>query len=97
MNLPEDKLIEIWNTFCCDTHRSDGYVFYNTPKNINSLFESAWDVVRFVGKYNRNDKYFRLTAWGDIESFPTVSDDFSPVYLNILIDWIVKEEKEDII
>ena len=81
-----EELVEIWNSFCADTGKKEGFVYPNTSENIIALFDNAWDAVQHIEYYDRDDVWFTTNFYGDIESFSNVMG--SPISISRLVDWL---------
>ena len=84
-----EELVEIWNSFCAEMGKKEGFIYPNTSENIIALFDNAWDAVQHIEHYDRNDVWFTTNFYGDIESFSNVTE--SPIVIRRLIDWLVSK------
>lgn len=84
-----EELVEIWNSFCAETGKREGFIYPNTSENIIALFDNAWDAVQHIEHYDRDDVWFTTNFYGDIESFSNVTE--SPIVIRWLIDWLVSK------
>jgi len=69
-NLTEMKLIILWNQYCDDNSLTDDEIHDNEEYTLNEFFSSVDDALRaaYYGEYY-DDKYFKLNAYGNLESF----------------------------
>ena len=81
-----EELIEIWNSYCADTGKREGFIYPNNSENITALFGDAWDAVQHIEHYDRDDVWFTTNFYGDIESFSNVME--SPISIRRLVDWL---------
>ena len=84
-----EELVEIWNSYCVDMGKREGFVYPNTSENIIALFDNAWDAVQHIAYYDRDDVWFTTNFYGDIESFSKVAE--SPINIRRLIDWLASK------
>ena len=84
-----EELVEIWNSFCADTGKKEGFIYPNTSENIIALFDNAWDAVQHIEHYDRDDVWFTANFYGDIESFSNVME--SPISIRRLVDWLASK------
>ena len=81
-----EELVEIWNSFCAETGKKEGFIYPNTSENIIALFDNAWDAVQHIEHYDRDDVWFTTNFYGDIESFSKGAE--SPISIRRLADWL---------
>lgn len=84
-----EELMEIWNSYCVDTGKREGFIYPNTPENILALFDNAWDALQHIEYYDRGDRWFTTNFYGDIESFSEVTG--SPINISRLVDWLASK------
>lgn len=84
-----EELIEIWNSYCADTGKREGFIYPNNSENITALFSDAWDAVQHIEHYDRDDVWVTTNFYGDIESFSNVME--SPISIRRLVDWLASK------
>ena len=83
------KLIILWNEYCEDNCLSDDVIYENNEYNLDNVFSSIDDALRAAhyGEYDYSDNYFKLDAYGNLESM-----NFPKDYIDIdaLAEYIVE-------
>ena len=89
------KVIILWNNYVgekCYPHE-DETIYTNNCAFFNTFF-MPFDAVCAVmhGHYNENDNYVIIDESENVQSFTNWDDTYSPVDMNILIDWLIEKE-----
>lgn len=75
---------------------NNGYdsVYDNDEENINMMFADSHDAIRaaFYGDYNPSHTYFTFNGYGNLQSFEYLDCDNSPIDIEELAQWIVKND-----
>ena len=90
-NMTDSELIEAWNTRCENDNYMDDYIEFN---NLDELLmdctpTEVWKRIDH-DEYNINDTYAVDTPYG-YKSFDSADDDNSPIYLDDLVNYIIRE------
>lgn len=85
-----DVIIAAWNERCSECDMDD-YINSNEDYNLNDIFSESAEAIRatYYGHYEYNNSYFVFNAYGNLDSFDYWDDDYSPVDLETLIDYII--------
>lgn len=69
-NLSNDDAIDIWDKYCEKNSLYDDMIYPNDEYNFNKVFSSIDDALRAAhfGEYDYTDVYFKLNAYGNLES-----------------------------
>lgn len=93
-NLCDCELVSLWNDFCEVDNRQENVIYDLDDYTIDSVFEYASEALKNLGEFDYGDDYFAYDGYGYINSFSGALDTFSPVDLDMLVDWL--EENTDI-
>ena len=91
------KVINLWNNCVgekCYPYNTIYTIYTNNCAFFNTFF-MPFDAVLAVmhGHYNENDDYVIIDEHDSVQSFTNWDDTYSPVDINILIDWLIEKEK----
>lgn len=86
----EPTLMQAHNDYC-QTLGYEDELFYNDEYEINSNFDSAFDVLRNLQHYNLSDDYFYFHN-GNLISFSYLTSENSPITFSELAQWIIDNE-----
>lgn len=87
------KVINLWNNYVGEKCYPYNTVYTNNCAFFNTFF-MPFDAVCAVmhGHYNENDSYVIIDESENVQSFTNWNDTYSPVDMNILIDWLIEED-----
>ena len=90
------KVINLWNNYVgekCYPHE-DGTIYTNNCAVFNSFF-TPYDAVMSVlyGHYKEEDNYVIIDEHDNVQSFTNWDDEKSPVDIDILANWLLKNER----
>ena len=92
------KVIKYWNEYvgetCIEEKDYAHIMIYTNNCGFFNTFFMPFDAVLAVmqGHYNENDDYVVIDESENVQSFTDWDDTYSPVDVNILIDWLIEKE-----
>lgn len=87
-NLYDSELVSLWNDFCKVDSRQENLIYDLDDYTLDGVFESASEVLKNLGEFDYDDDYFAYDGYGYINSFSGALDTYSPVDLDMLVDWL---------
>lgn len=95
ISMDEMKVISLWNEYCRDTDHPLSIIYENDDEAINSLFNTPMEAVRAIvyGKYQYFEDYFYRDACNSMISFANLADDKSPYRAELLVKWLVRNDR----
>ena len=88
-----DDIIELWNDYC-DANNYDDRIYDMCVFDDMACGLAPSEVLRDFSDVDINDWYFTYGIYG-AKSFNCADDENSPVYIDDLIDWIIRTEHVD--
>lgn len=87
------KVINLWNECIAEKSYPYSTIYTNNCAFFNTFF-MPFDAVLAVmrGNYNENDNYVIIDENKNAQSFTNWDDTYSPVDMNILVDWWFEKE-----
>lgn len=93
-NYTSGDIVNLWNEYCEDNRYYDDMIYDVCCIDDMTSGLSPLEILDRYGDVNTNDCYFVETIYG-AKSFDYYDDGNSPVYLDDLVDWIIREEHSD--
>lgn len=96
-----DDIIRVWNNYCNETDM-DEYIWENDEYTLDDMFGGCDHPVDsairacFYGDYRYGDKYVRFNGYGNLVSFDWWDDDYSPIDLDTIADFLIGEGDSDV-
>ena len=87
-SLDDLAIIEIWNDYCGNSSYQLEKVYDIDDYTIDSVFDNPSEVLKNLGAFDYNEEYFAIDEFGYINSFCGAFDTFSPIDVDLLIDWL---------
>ena len=87
------KVINLWNGCVAEKSYPYSTIYTNNCAFFNTFF-TPFDAVCAVmqGHYKEEDNYVIIDEHDSVQSFTNWDDTYSPVDVNILIDWLIEKE-----
>lgn len=89
-----NDIITLWNDYCESNNYDDDRIYDMYMLDDIACGLEPSEVLKYYGDININDNYFVLGIYG-AESFDYADDENSPVYIDDLINWIIRTEHDD--
>ncbi len=85
-------LQELWNVYCEENNYPDDTIIYNDIDEMENYFDSIADFFHALGEYNELDAFFAFDAYGNINSFDSLTSIYSPIDFDSLAEWLLGDE-----
>lgn len=90
----DNTAISLWREFASEEGYEGDLIYDNDEYTINEMFDSPMSALRAAnyGDYNYAHEYFHLNGYGNLETFDFASDEYSPIDVDRLTDWVFENQ-----